>query len=188
MLGAKIGYCSCPLHSTPPKGWAKYLSHPSCWTPGHSPALVPYKEPAHPHLREQAIKGSCCLFSLPQLKQGPRKSLAWPLVNFLSGLCCSVTKLCPTLCDLIDWGMPGFPVLHCLPHFTQTHVHWVSDAIQPSHLLFCGPLLLLPSIFLSIRVFSNELALCIRWPRYWSFSFRISPSKKYSGLISFRTD
>ena len=70
--------------------------------------------------------------------------------------------------------------------FTQTHVHCISDAIQPSHPL--SPLLLLPSIFPSIRVFSSESVLCIRWPKYWSFSFSISPSSEYSGLISFRID
>ena len=82
--------------------------------------------------------------------------------------------------------MPGFPVLHCLPEFTQTHVYWVSDAIQPSYPL--SFLLLLPSVFPSIRVFSNESVLHIRWPKYRSFSFSISPSSEYSGLISFRID
>ena len=76
--------------------------------------------------------------------------------------------------------------LHCLPEFAQTHVHWASSVIQPSHALL--PLLLLPSIFPSIRVFSNESVLCIRWPKYWSFSFSISPSNEHSGLISFRMD
>ena len=95
-----------------------------------------------------------------------------------------LAKSCPTLCDPKDCSMPGFPVLCYLLEFTQTHVHWVSDAIQPSHL--CHPLLLLPSIFPSIRVFSNESALCIRWPKYWSFSFNISPSNEHPGLISFR--
>ena len=84
----------------------------------------------------------------------------------------------------MDCSMPGFPVLHFLPEFAQTHVHWVSDAIQPSHSL--SPLLLPPSIFPSIRVFSHELVLCITWPKYWSFSFSISPPNEYSGLISFR--
>ena len=78
---------------------------------------------------------------------------------------------------------PGFPVLHYLLEFAQIHVHWVSDAIQPLHPQ--SPLLL-PSILPSIRVFSNEWVLHIRWPKYWSFSFNISPSKEYSGLISFR--
>ena len=73
-----------------------------------------------------------------------------------------------------------------LPESTQTHVHWVSDAIQPSHPL-SSPLLL-PSIFPSIRVFSNESPLHIRWPKYWSFSFNISPSNEHPGLISFRMD
>ena len=84
----------------------------------------------------------------------------------------------------MDYSTPGLPVYRHLPKFTQTHAHWVGDAIQPSHL--CCPLLLPPSIFPSIRVFSNESALHIRWPKYWSFSFNISPSNKYSGLISFR--
>ena len=85
------------------------------------------------------------------------------------GCYCSVAKLCLILCDLMDCGTPGFPVLHHLPEFPQTRVHWVGDAIQPSHTL-CRPIVLLPSIFLSIRVFSSELALRIRWPNYWSFS------------------
>ena len=97
--------------------------------------------------------------------------------------CCSVAQLSPTLRDSMDCPTPGFPVLHRLSELAQIHVHWVSDAIQ---LILYRPLLLLPSIFPSIRVFSNESALCIRWPKYWSFS--ISPSSEYSGLISFRID
>ena len=85
----------------------------------------------------------------------------------------------------MDCSMPGFPVHHKLPEFAQTHVHWV-DAIQPSHPLLT--LLFLPSILPSIRVFSNESVLYIRWPKYWSFSFSISPSNEYSGLIFFRID
>ena len=96
--------------------------------------------------------------------------------------CCSVAQLCPTLCDPMDCSTSGFPVHHHLLELAQTHVHQVGDAIQPSHPLSS----LLPSIFPSIRVFSNESALCSRWPKYWSFN--ISPSSKYSGLISFRTD
>ena len=98
----------------------------------------------------------------------------------------SVAQSCLTLCDPMDCSMPGLPVHHQLLEFTQTHVHWVRDAIQ--HSLLCCPLLLPPSIFPSIRVFSNESVLCIRWPKYWSFSFSISPSKEYSGLISLRMD
>ena len=82
--------------------------------------------------------------------------------------------------------MPGFPVHHQLPELAQTQVHRVSDAIQPSHPLLS--LLLLPSVFPSIRIFSNESVLCIRWPKCWSFNFSISPSNEYSGLISFRID
>ena len=83
--------------------------------------------------------------------------------------------------------MPGFPVLHHLPELTQTHVHRVGDATF-NHLVLCCPLLLLPSIFPSIRVFSNESVLHIRWPKDWSFSFSISPSNEYSGMISLRID
>ena len=86
----------------------------------------------------------------------------------------------------MDCSTPGLPVHHQLPEFTQTHVHWVSDAIQPS--ILCRPLFLLPSIPPSIRVFSNESTLPIRWPKYWSFCYNIRPSNEYSGLISFRMD
>ena len=81
---------------------------------------------------------------------------------------------------------PGLPVHHQLPEFTQTHVHWVGDAIQPSHPLPSPSLL--PSISPSITVFSNESALPSRWPKYWSFSFNISPSNEHPGLICFRMD
>ena len=86
----------------------------------------------------------------------------------------------------MDCSMPGFPVHHELPELTQTHVHGVGDPIQPSHPLL--PLVLPPSIFPSIRIFSNESILRVRWPKYWSFSFSISPSNEHSGLISFRMD
>ena len=99
--------------------------------------------------------------------------------------CCSVTQLCPTLCNPLNCSMPAFPVHHQLPALAQTHVHWVGDGI---HLILCGPLLLQSSIFASIRVFSNETVLCIRWPKYWSYSFSISPSKECSGLMSYRID
>ena len=86
----------------------------------------------------------------------------------------------------MDCSTPGFPVHQQFPELAQTRVHQVGDAIQPSHPL--PPLLLLPAIFPSIRAFSNESVHHIRWPKYWSFSFSISPSNEYSGLISFRID
>ena len=86
----------------------------------------------------------------------------------------------------MNCSMPGFPVYHQLPELVQIHIHWIGDA--PNHLILCCPLLLQPSVFRIIRVFSNESVLCIRWPKYWSFSFCISPSSEYSGLISFRMD
>ena len=100
--------------------------------------------------------------------------------------CCSVSKSCLTLCSHIDCSTPGLPLLHYLPEFAQTHIHWFGDAFQPAHLLL--PLLLLPSFFPNIRVFSSKSTLCIKWPKYWSFSFNISPSNEYSGVISFRMD
>ena len=100
--------------------------------------------------------------------------------------CCSVTKSCPTLCNPMDCSISGFLVLHHLPELSQILVHWVSHAIQPSHpLLPPSPLV---SIFPNIRLFSNESVFLIRWPNYWRFSFSISTSKEYSGLISFRID
>ena len=86
----------------------------------------------------------------------------------------------------MNHSTPGLPDHHQLPEFTQTHVHRVGDAIQPSHPL-C-PLLFLPPFPPSIRVFSNESTLCMRWPKYWSFSFSISPSNEHPGLNSFRMD
>ena len=89
-------------------------------------------------------------------------------------------------CDPHGLQQARLPYPSPIPGTCQTHVHWVSNAIQPSHPVL--PLLFLPSIIPSIRVFSNESALHIRWPKYWSFSFIISPSNEYSGLISFRMD
>ena len=106
-----------------------------------------------------------------------RSNLQQGSVQFIS-----VAQSRPIICNPMDCSIPGLPVHHQLLEFTQTHVHWVSDAIQPSHpLSFPSP----PALNLSIRVFSNESVLHIRWTNYWSFSFSISASSEYSGLISF---
>ena len=98
----------------------------------------------------------------------------------------SVAQSCPTLCDPMNHSMPGLPVHHQLPEFTQTHIHRVGDAIQPSHPLSSpSPPAPIPP---SMRVFSNESTLRMRWPKNWSFSFSIIPSKEHPGLISFRMD
>ena len=100
--------------------------------------------------------------------------------------CCSVTKLCLILCEPMDSSTPGCPVPHHLlevAHFMS--IEWV---MQFNHLILCHPVLFLPSSFPNIRVFSSEPAVPIKWPKYWSFSFSISPSKEHSGLISFKTD
>ena len=98
----------------------------------------------------------------------------------------SVTQLCLILCNLMDCSTPGLPVHHQLPELTQTRVHRVM--MPCNHLILYHPHPLPPSIFPSIRVFLNESILHIRWPKYWNFSFSISPSNEYSGLISLRID
>jgi len=96
----------------------------------------------------------------------------------------SIAQSCLAFCDPMDCSTSGFPVHHQLPLLKLMSI----ESVMPSnHLILCRPLLL-PSIFPSIRVFSNESALCIRWPKYWSFSFSISPSNEHPGLISFRMD
>ena len=100
--------------------------------------------------------------------------------------CCSVTESCPILCNPLDCSTPGFLVLHYLAEVAQTYIHWVDDVIQPScPVAFFSSC---PQSFPSIRVFSSESALRIKWPKCWCFSFSISPSNEYSGLISFRID
>ena len=95
----------------------------------------------------------------------------------------SVTQSCPTLCNPMNCSTAGLPVNHQLPEFKLIS----TESVMPSsHLILCCPLLLLPPIPPSIRVFSNESTLCMRWPKYWSFSFSISPSNEHPGLISFR--
>ena len=108
-------------------------------------------------------------------------------LSFISQIYISlVAQSSLTLCVPMDCSMPGLPVHPQLPELTQIHV--IESVMPSNHLIFCRPLLLPPSIFPSIRVFSNESVLRIRWPKYWSFSFKISPSSEYSGLISFRMD
>ena len=94
----------------------------------------------------------------------------------------SVAQLCPTLCDPVNCSMPGLPVHHQLPEFTQ--LISIKLVMPSSHLILCHPLLLLPPIFPSIRVFPDKSTLHISWPKYWSFNFSNSPSNEYSGLIS----
>ena len=114
------------------------------------------------------------------------KVMIWLTVFLTSVQFNSVTQSCLTLCDPMDCSTPGYLVHHQLPEFTQTRVHWVGDAIQPSHPLSSpSP----PAFNLSQHQgLFNESVFCIRWPKYWSFSFNISPSNEYSGLVSFRMD
>ena len=107
-------------------------------------------------------------------------------LNFIYCCCGSVSQSCLILWELMDCSMTVFPALHYLLEFDQIHVHWVVMSSNP--LILCCSLLRLPPIFPSTRVFSKESALCIRSPKYWNFSFSISPSYEYSGLISFGID
>ena len=111
---------------------------------------------------------------------------AMTIKNVYSVQFSSVAQSCLTLCDPMNCSTPGLPVHHQLPEFTQTQV--MESMMPSSHLILCHPLLLLPPIPPSIRVFSNESPLRMRWPKYWSFSFSIIPSKEHPGLISFRMD
>ena len=106
-----------------------------------------------------------------------------PGVSFSHSAAAATKSLqsCPTLYDITDCNTSGFRVLHHLWELVQTHVE---STMPCNHLILCCPLLLLPSIFTSIRVFFKELALCIRWPKYWNFIYSISPSNEYSGLSS----
>ena len=113
-----------------------------------------------------------------QLVKFRRQCLYW--VQFSS-----VAQSCPTLCNPMNRSTPGLPVHHQLPEFTQTHS--IESMMPSNHLILCRPLLLLPSTFPSIRVFSNESALPIRWPKYWSFSFNITLSSEHPGLISLQS-
>ena len=114
---------------------------------------------------------------LPLLRQ--------PLCNFCHHQFSSVAQSRPTLCDPMDCSTPGFPVHYQLPELAQTQVHWAGDAIQPSHPLSSpSP----PTFNLSQHQVLFQWVLYIRWPNHWSFSFSISPSNEYSGLVSFRMD
>ena len=109
----------------------------------------------------------------------------WWTVKWLSQFS-SVAQACPTLCNSMDYNVPGCPEHHQLRSLLK--LMSIESVMPSNHLIFCRPLLLLPSIFPSISVFSSESVLHIRWPKYWSFSISISPPNKYSELISFRID
>ena len=131
-----------------------------------------FKERSHLHNIKCKMKWQCLYRSCSKLSK--------------RSCCCSVTKLCLTLCNPMDCSTPVFPVPPSswnLPKFMSI------ELVMPSnHFILYHPLLLLPSVFPSFRVFPNESVLRIRWPKYWSFSFSIGPSKEYSGLISFKVD
>ena len=122
------------------------------------------------------ILGQCFLLSKHYIFHSTLFFAGWLLMRWLS----SVAQLSLTLCDPMDCSMPGFPVHHELLELAQTMS--IESVIPSNHLILCRPLLLPPSIFISIRVFSNESALCIRWPKYWNFSFSICTFKVWFPL------
>ena len=167
-----------PGHSCAGRGSAHAMSHIQDF-PGQRASLLPN------------IQCLICYLLLWFMSQGCSWGVNATLQRQLSAYslascCCSVTQLCPTLCDPMDCSTPGFPVLHYFPEFV--HLLSIESMMPSNHLILCHPLLLLHSIFPTIRVFSNESALPMRWPNYWSFSFSISPSSEYSELISFKID
>ena len=179
-------YHSFFIHSSVHEHLNLTLPSHTCQLKGHlaleallvTPALVPTKA------RVWIMGTGCCwrdLFYSPMVWMipGTQKMLSEHRFS-------SVAQLCLTLCEPMDCSTPGFPVHHQLLELAQTHVHWVGDAMQPSHpLLFPSP----PAFNLSsYRIFSNESILRIRWPKCWSFSFSTSPPNEYLGLISFRID
>ena len=148
----------------------------NCSTPG-LPVHHQLLESTQTHVHQV---GDAIQPSHPVLSPSP------PALNLSQHQFSSVAQSCPTLCDPMNHSTPGLPVHHQLPESTQT---MSIESVMPSnHLNLSCPLLLLPSIFPSIRVFSHESALFIRWPKYWSFSFNISLSNEHPGLISFRMD
>ena len=186
-----------PLQNSPLPDLGKTLGpwqQQSAWVP-KAPTIQAWENQSRLVGRDSEARNGHWLTSRNGIRNGTKK---WDLIMSIqaekpntvwegrSVQFSSVAQSCPTLCDRMNCSTPGLPVHHQLPEFTQTHVHWVSDAIQPSHPL--SSLLLLPPIPPSIRVFSNESTLRMRWTKYWSFSFSISPSKEHPGLISFRMD
>ena len=160
--------------------WCKYFHYgqPQCWEETHT---------VSPHILIR-VRSSTPLLVM-DMKEWSRGALRRELgpstlhILDLQGLVVFNHSVCPTLCNPVDCSTAGFPILHHLLELAQTYS---TELVMPSnHLALCCPLLLLPSIFPSIRVFSNGSGLCSRWPKYWSFSFNISPSNEYSGLISF---
>ena len=136
------------------------------------------------HCAPCPICGASNLIWLKKNKQPPNLAVPFVLLLFLTTSSIQfspVAQSCPTLCDPMNHSTPGLPVHHQLPEFTQTHVHRVSDAIQPSHpLSSLSP----PALNLS----QHQGLFHIRWPKYWSLSFSISPSNEHPGTISFRMD
>ena len=118
---------------------------------------------------------------MPYIKRPPGLTPSFPFINMVQ-----FSQSCPTLCDPMDCSMLGFPVHHQLPELAQTQS--IESVMPSSHLILCRPLLLPPSVFPSIRVFSTGSVLCGRWPKHWNFSVSISRSNEYSGPISFRMD
>ena len=146
---------------------------------------------AHGHTGRALLPPSCCLeytrwcgpVQALDFKVMPQARVMSPATHGPgwqgTDCCCSVTKLCSTLCNPMGYSTPGFPVLHHLLESAQIHVHCISDAIQPSQSLSHPPTTFFFCPQSSPQSFSNESALCIRWPKYWNFS--ISPSNEYPG-------
>ena len=158
-----------------------------CWVMVENSNAYPYLGPVFLFLQacRRMTVISLCLLTVGSWDQWAIWAVGEIVLFPGCSCCCSVAKLCPTLCDPMDCSTPGSSVLHYLSELLKL---MTTDLVMPSnHLILCHPLLL-SSVFPSIRVFSNQLALLIKWPEYWNFSFSISLSNEYSALISFRID
>ena len=139
--------------------------------------------------RTNLIRLECRIIYVPEFLENDTTRItggnSW-VVNLTVNKCCSVAQSCPTLCDPMDCSTPGF--LSFTISWILLKLMSIESVMSSNHIILCHPLLLLSSIFPSIRIFSHELAIHIRWSNYWSFSFSISPSNEYLGLISFSID
>ena len=174
--GLTLGQCRLPKGGQCHQCGTKEEGNGGCGNRDHPEAelslmgfIVLVLRPPFPLVKSAAF---CCETGLYMPSFNIR---AW---NEVGTSCCSVAKSCLSLWDPIDCSTPSFPILHYLPEFVQMPIELV---ILSNHLVLCYPPLLLPSVFPSIRVFSIDSFLCIRWPKYWSFNFTISPSREYSG-------
>ena len=178
-LSTRINYFHCRLVLDSDFWWVVQIQTVAFGT--HVPVVIPLSLLNLSETWDKTLTFSFVTYFILLVSKIVTPGLASTSVQFNS-----VTWSCQTLCNPMDCGTPGLPDHHQLPELLK--LMSIESVMPSNHLILCRPLLLLPSIFPTIRVFLNESVLCIRWPKYWSFNFIISPSNEYSQLISFRID